>query len=277
MDEKRNPLTEEELKLIEETERFMEEVYSDPEVANAPLPQDMLENIFREIHAREAEQKKQENQEMEVLTEEDRELIYLGKRYKSQRKARKYLVLAAALVLALTLGITSLGGPERVFRQMTRMIGGEHHIYVSSEDEGAAPPLGMEEEELYQRIEEEFDFVPVRIRELSKDMGFMEGEVYDNIQGAVLLYGKNQETKISYTIRPNYTEGSWGIGLDDEFLREYEMQLESANIQLRQYRVEDGEERWMATFEYQDVGYMLLIMDTNQEEAEMIVKNLLFL
>ena len=79
MSDKNAKLTPEEMKLIEETESFMKEVYSDPEIANAQIPESLRANVFREIRA------KEENQESErVLTEEEQELIYLGKKSNHQ-------------------------------------------------------------------------------------------------------------------------------------------------------------------------------------------------
>ena len=49
MDDKRTTLTEEELKLLEETERFLEAIDQELEVENVELPANMYENIWKEI------------------------------------------------------------------------------------------------------------------------------------------------------------------------------------------------------------------------------------
>lgn len=273
MDAKRSQLTEEELKLIEETERFMEEVYSDPEVANAPLPKNMRENIFREIRAREAEKEKQKEN---LLTDEDKELIRLGKRYKKTRKLQRYLVLAAALVLAMAFGITSMGGPEKLLEKVNWMIAGRQQTNVDSDHEEVTPTSGMDEEEVYEKIEEEYGFSPVRINYLPKKIGFIEGEVHKNIANALLVYGTKEEAKISYNIRLNYQVGSWGKDVEDELLDEYVIQVKDVVVNVKWYEVSNGQERVIATFEYQGVGYSLLFMNLEAEDVENVINQLYF-
>ena len=273
MDAKRSQLTEEELKLIEETERFMEEVYSDPEVANAPLPKNMRENIFREIRAREAEKEKQKEN---LLTDEDKELIRLGKRYKKTRKLQRYLVLAAALVLAMAFGITSMGGPEKLLEKVNWMIAGRQQTNVDSDHEEVTPTFGMDEEEVYQKIEEEYGFRPVRTMYLPEKIGFVEGEVYKEVSSALLVYGTGEEAKISYNIRLNYQVGSWGKDVEDELLDEYVVQVDDVVINVKKYEVTDGQERIIATFEYQEVGYSLAFAELESEEVEKVINKLYF-
>ena len=273
MDAKRSQLTEEELKLIEETERFMEEVYSDPEVANAPLPKNMRENIFREIRAREAEK---EQQKEELLTDEDKELIRLGKKYKRTRKLQRYFVLAAALVLAMALGITSMGGPEKVLEKVSWMIAGRQQTNMDSGDEEVTPTFGTDEEEVYQKLEEKFDFRPVRTTYLPKDIVFIEGYVHEDTTSAFVIYGIGEDAKISYNIRLNYQVGSWGKDIEDELLDEYVMQVNDVPINVSRYQVSDGQERAIATFEYQGVGYSLLFMGVEEQEVKDVVNQLYF-
>ena len=116
MDDKRTTLTEEELKLLEETERFLEAIDEELEMENVELPANMYENIWKEIRAREAEHAR------ENLCDEDKELLRLGRAYKKRHRMRKYLVLAAAVVAELAFGITSVGGPEKIFETLKRNI-----------------------------------------------------------------------------------------------------------------------------------------------------------
>ena len=273
MDAKRSQLTEEELKLIEETERFMEEVYSDPEVANAPLPKGMRENIFREIRAREAER---ERQKEAILTNEEKELIRLGKKYKRTRKLQRYLVLAAALILAMALGITSMGGPEKVLEKVSWMIAGRHQTNMDSGNERVVRMDEASEEDVYQQLEEKLGVYPVRINYLPGGIGFVEGDVYGDTSSALILYGIGADVKISYNIRLNYQVGSWGKDVEDEFFDGYVMQVNDVPINVNRYKVSDGQERTIASFEYQGVGYSLTFADFKPEEVEEVLNQLYF-
>ena len=271
MSDKNAKLTPEEMKLIEETESFMKEVYSDPEIANAQIPESLRANVFREIRA------KEENQESErVLTEEEQELIYLGKKYKKQLKFRKYMVLAAALVLALAFSITSMGGPEKLWEKVNWMIADREQLNVDSDDEEVEPTFGMSEEELLEKIEDTFGFAPVRVGYTPKGSKYIEGQIDEDIYHAMLLYGNKEETKISYHIRSNYRTSTWGKDIEDEFIQEYELVIRDVIISIKQYWVEGDEERWLVSFEYQNVNYSLTICDESREEVEKIVNDLHF-
>ena len=273
MDTKRSQLTEEELKLIEETERFMEEVYSDPEVANAPLPEGMRENIFREIRAKEEER---ERQKEALLSDEEKEYIRLGKRAKSHQRLHKYYVLAAALILAFAFGITSIGGPQKLFEKVSWMIADREQTNVDSDDERVKEIKDIGVEEIYQKIEEEFGFYPVRVNELPKEVEFLEGNVFGDTNSAHILYGIGEEVCVSYNARANYQTSSWGKDIEDELIEEYTLDIEDVVIGMKKYMVDDGTERVMATFEYQEVSYSLTFSGLEKDEIHQVLTKLYF-
>ena len=241
MNNSEKKLTEKELKLIEETEAFMEEVYSNPEVADTEPPTVLRGKVFAEIHAREAAKREAElkvekfdveeeeakveklnveevkaeksgteekEPEAEKLTAEEKELIHLGRIYKKRKRLQKYVVLAAVLVLAMAFGMTSIGGPKKVFEMVKSTLMGREQINVDSEE--ISRTAGMSEEEAYQEIEETFNFVPVALDYLPKGVGFLEIELGEEIQCINLVYGIGKEVKVTYHIRPNYRDSSYG-------------------------------------------------------------------
>ena len=270
MDDKRTTLTEEELKLLEETERFLEAIDQELEVENVELPANMYENIWKEIRTRQAEQAR------ENLCDEDRELLRLGRAYKKRHRMRKYLVLIAAVVAVLALGITSVGGPEKIFETISWMLGGRKQMNVDSDSEGILHLDNVEEEKVYQQIEDQFGFLPVKLNHLPEGVEFLEAEVSEEIPKAYIVYGKDDEVNISYIIRPNYRESSWGKDIEDELLEEYDMLVKEVSVNLRKYCVKNQEVRWMIGFEYENVSYSMLLMHLEEEEVETIVKNLYF-
>ena len=269
MDDKRTTLTEEELKLLEETERFLEAIDEELEMENVELPANMYENIWKEIRAREAVHAR------ENLCDEDKELLRLGRAYKKRHRMRKYLVLAAAVVAVLALGITSVGGPEKIFETLKRYTLGREQMSVNSE-EGIERVGDVSEESIYEEVEDTFGFYPVKLDYLPKEIGFIAGEVSKEIPRIYMLYGKDEEVNISYIIRPNYRESSWGKDIEDELVEEYDMIVKDVRVQLRKYCVEEQEVRWMIGFEYKNVSYSMLLMHLEQEEVETIVRNLYF-
>ena len=268
MDDKRTTLTEEELKLLEETERFLEAIDEELEMENVELPANMYENIWKEIRAREAVHAR------ENLCDEDKELLRLGRAYKKRHRMRKYLVLAAAVVAVLALGITSVGGPEKIFETLKRYTLGREQLNVNSEER--IDRVGdVSEESVYQEVDDTFGFYPVKLDYLPEGIEFIEAEISDETQLIFMLYGK-EGVNISYQIRPNYRAGSWGKDVEDELLDSYEIEVHGVDVSLRKYRTNSETIRWMVGFEYDNTSHSMLIMDLEQAEVEEIVNNLYF-
>lgn len=248
-------------KSIEEIELFMQEVYSDPDVANAEPPAELHDKVFAEIHARE-------------LAKREQEVIRLEKVYRKRLRFQKYVAVAAVMVLVLAFGVTSMGGPNRVYEMMKSTLTGREQVTIDSDN--ISETADMSEEEAYQKIEEKFGFTPVGLNYLPKGVGFVEAEFYDEIQSINIVYGREDDVKIIYLMRPNYRAGSFGKDVEDDFIEEYIEENEFATIYVRKYLVDEKEERWSVQFEYKGILYTMTIMDSSKGEVEKIVKNLFF-
>ena len=270
MNDKSKELEKQELEFIEEAELFMEEVYKDPDVVNVKVPSILRERVFKEIHIREAEKAERTR---EMLCNEDKELIRLGKLYKRRRRVRKYLVLAAALVCVMAFGITSIGDSEKIFGVLNWDIWNRDHVQVNSDD--IEPVEQVTEEEVYERIEDKFGFYPVKLDYLPEGVEFIEADISEDIQYAYMLYGEDN-LNISYQIRPHYRESSWGKDIEDELMEESEIIINDVEIYLKRYRIVDGTERWLIGFEYKDTSYSIMLMDLHQEEVTNIINGLYF-
>lgn len=250
-------------KSIEEIELFMQEVYSDPDVANAEPPTELHDKVFAEIHARE-------------LAKREQEVIRLEKVYRKRLRFQKYVAVAAVMVLVLAFGVTSMGGPEKMVESIKYAFTGHEQVVIDSKHEDVAPITTMDEEETFQEIQKKFGFTPVSLDYLPENVGFVEAEFYEEIQSINIIYGKRDDAKIVYAIRPNYRVGSFGKDVEDDFIEEYIEENESAIIYVRKYLVDEKEERWSVQFEYKGVLYTMTIMDSSKGEVEKIVKNLFF-
>ncbi len=290
MNEPKNKLTEKEMKFIEDTEAFMDEVYDNPEVAEAEPPSVLRKRVFAEIYACQAAKKEEfcveeetnakilgteeKAPEVEKLSAEEKELIRLGRIYKKRKRLQKYVVLAAVLILAMAFGMTSIGGPKKVFEMVKSTLMGREQINVDSDE--IRRVTEMSEEEAYREIEETFNFVPVALNYLPKGIEFLAIELGEEIQGIHLSYGEDEEVKIAYFIRPNYRVSSYGKDIEDEFLEEYIEENAYSTIYIRKYLVDENEERWSVQFEYKETLYSMTIMDSSKEEVRKIVENLFF-
>lgn len=266
-------LTEEELKLIEEAELFMQEVYSDPDVAEAEPPANLRDKVFAEIRSREAIRREHEKENHKP---EEHDMLLLVRVYKRKLRMQRYVMLAAILILVMAFGVTSIGGPEKVLEKITYVLTGHEQVSIDSKNENVVPIKTMDEEETYQKIEEKFGFIPVTPYYLPNETKFIEAELGEAIQCINIIYGKEENVKITYLLRPHYRASSHGKDVEDDFVEEYIKENGYATIYIRRYLVDQKEERWTVQFEYKEVLYTMTIMDTSKAEVEKIVENLFF-
>lgn len=253
---------EEELKI--DMERIQKEIEMNPDLVDIVPAEDAYENIWKGIR------------ENEAKAAEEKELIRLGKIYRRKRKNHKYLVLAAVLVFVMALGVTSMGGAEKIFETFRIMTMGKEKVQINS-NENVDVVDYVNEESVYEEIEEKFGFLPVRLNHLPERIVYQEAIIGEAIQKINLIYGHEDKADIIYIIRPNFREGSFGTDIEDTKLQEYQLVVNDVEMEIKQYRIEEsGEDKWAVEFVYQDVQYLLRMMRMEQEEVEMILRNLYF-
>lgn len=263
-------LTEEELKLKEEMERFMEQVNNDPEVANAPVPTNLKSELWRDIREHEAEKEQKEQAARE------KELVRLGLIYEKKRKRRKYYMVAAVAILAMAFGITSVGGPEKVFEVFRFNSLGREQTHINSNSD-VKQETDFTEDEVYEEIEEKYGFCPVRIIHRPEDVEFQEASINDEIQGINIIYGTNKRAEIIFIMKPNYRKGSMGTDIEDEAIGKFIMHKNDVRILVTKYVIEEtGENKWAAEFEYQDVQYFIRVLGREKDDVIKILQNLYF-
>ena len=255
--------------LVKSAKCIMEEVNADQDVVDRPLPPHMHEKIMQRIDAYEAKR------EAERLSAEEVEFIRLGKLYKKKRKMRKYFVLAAAVIGVLAFGITSMGENEKIFGMFKRDTLGREQTQINSSD-SVVKETDWSEDEVYEEIESKYGFYPVRLNYLPEEIVFLEAELNEEVPNIYMLYGTNEDVKISYQICPNYRDGSWSKDVEDELLEEYEIQVNDVTLYLEKYCVENGVERWVVEFKYESTSYSLMMMNLEKSEVEKIASNLYF-
>lgn len=260
----------------------------------------VLARVREQIRAYEMEQTRKETEEREEainhLSEEDREALELGRKMlkagigqkdpeepsgKKVRRKKKplkmYLALAAVIVCVLAMGITSMGGPERIVRMMTQNVGDREVDQVDSNhtDKENKVIEGEEEEKAYQEIREAFGTEVVKVCVCLPEMRFDSMELDKDKQMADVYYYYNNKT-IAYCINVPYRDGSWGIDFEDPIDKEYSKEIQGCTIEITKYKPnQKGLPRWDARFEYNNIEY-LLTGTMKQQEFEKILKKLIF-
>lgn len=252
-----------------EAEEIMEEVNSDPAMKDVKAPEGMHEELMQMIY--EYERQKVYAQ----LSEEDREYLQIGKSYMKRRRLNRYIILVAAVVFVLAFGTVSIGENKSLFDWISMLLSEGDRTAVDSDD--VEPILYVNEHEVYEKIEEEYDVVPVKLGYIPANVGFYEATFNKGIQCINMIYVMNDETSLVYVIRPNYRESSFGTVIEDEKVQEYQMTVNNVDIMVTEYRIIDsGKQKWAIHFMYEDMIYMCRAMDMNQDEVEKIVMNLKF-
>lgn len=250
------------------------------------LSEDRKEEIRRKLQKQIEEYQKEKVYEQ--LSQEDREALELGKQLQQERKAqdgrgksrgkrlrRLSLNLAAVLALVLILGMTSVGGPERIVEMMRRAVGEREVMQVDSDEENLK--IAEErEEEAYQEIKDAFGVDPVRIFGRPDGFEFTEIMIDSNIQIAELFYQYKDEN-IVYFVNASYADTSWGMDAEDKVVDTYYKEKKGTEIEIKEYQVsETGEERYSANFKYRGVEYFL-IGTLSKQDFEQIIDNLYFI
>ena len=254
----------------------------------------VLARVREQIRAYEMEQTRKETEEaINHLSEEDREALELGRKMlkagigkkdpeepsgKKVRRKKKplkiYLALAAVIVCVLAMGITSMGGPERIVRMMTQDVG-DREVEYTVKGEKVKTTENEEEEKAYQEIRDNFDTDVVKICICLPEMRFDSMELDKDKQMADMYYYYNNKT-IAYCINVPYRDGSWGIDFEDAIDEEYSKKIHGCKIEITKYKPnQKGLPRWDARFEYDNTEY-LLTGTMKQQDFEKILNNLIF-
>lgn len=260
----------------------------------------VLARVREQIRAYEMEQAEKDAKEREEaishLSEEDREALELGRKMlkagigqndpeepsgKKVRRKKKplkmYLALAAVIVCVLAMGITSMGGPERIVRMMTQNVGDREVDQVDSNhtDKENKVIEGEEEEKAYQEIRDAFGTEVVKVSICLPEMRFDSMELDKDKQMADVYYYYNNKT-IAYCINLPYRDGSWGVDFEDPIDKEYSKEIQGCKIEITKYKPnQKGLPRWDARFEYDNTEY-LLTGTMKQQDFEKILNNLIF-
>ena len=262
-----------EILLKMEEKSIMREVSKDERVKDATVPDEGRDAIFDEI--RRIEEKREiERRALEMISSENKELIRLGRIYKNGLHRRKYVILAAILVLALSASITSFGGVDRMFHKISSMISNRARETVDTE--GVKNLEKITEEEAYAEIEELYGIHSVRIGYLPEGVEFLEAIVLHGTPQIQILYGTDEVVRVAYDIVLNYQEGSWSKDIEDELLNEYIFNKDEIEIDVGEFLVDGKEVRWLLQFTYEELHYRIYVFDTDQNEIQKMIDYLYF-
>ena len=176
-------------------------------------------------------------------------------------------------MLIIGSGIISVGGKNIIVNVFDRKFGGGEKTYVDTDE--IALNTELTEEEAYAKVEEIFGTKVVQIVDKPINTQFLEVQINRELQEAIFYYKVNDNI-MTYRIEFTYSESSRGVGIQDELLQKYRIDLPDDVVEVSVYRVPNIEIReFEAKFSYKNSKYFLMGL-MEQEEFEKIIKNLNF-
>lgn len=249
---------------------IMAEIEADPKMKDVKPPEGMYEELMEKIHEHERQTI------YEQLSDEDKELIQLGKVYKRKRRFDRLVVALAAVIVGLWLGTVCIGDEGDILGLMNRIFDKGEEVIIDSDS--VEPIVYVEESDAYEKIEKDYGFTPVKLNYLPVGTAFKEAIFCEEIQTIYMYYGVENKADITYIIRPNYRESSFVTVIEDDKLQEYTLNVDDIEVWLTEYNIaESNEKRWSILWTYQDVQYLLNITNMEQVEVEKIVNTLRFI
>ena len=285
-EEKLAALLEEQMR--KEAEQIEKELEDNPEIAALSPDDSAKEKLYERIEEYERQQA------VRRLSPEDQEALRLGRQLQKEKAAeeeaaagvkagrgkkrflKRLAGVAAVFVIVAAVGITGVGGPDRVMEVLQQVVGSREMTKVNSDEEDLLDSGENQEERIYQEIKNEFAIDPVRIIKLLPGMEFFDAQIDTNLQVVNMFFDKDGEI-ISYIMNFSQEDIAWGADIEDIFIQEYKYSLKIVEVSIQEYEIEDtGKKKYSASFDYQDVHYQLTgIME--KEEMEQTLNNLHFL
>lgn len=278
---------EQELRRLQEKEDQLQVPEGVKEAVFARLQEQLKERNERDAHRQTAEE---DDDVINQLSPEDREALELGRKMmkaeigsnandnkkprRRKRRGKIYLILAAVLICVMAMGITSIGGPERVVR-MVRQAVGDRDVEKSSRSKKLKTVENEDEEEAYEKIGKELSLDPVKIITVLNGMKFEKMIYDDESQVAEMLY-KCEGKTIAYFINAPYQDSSFGINIDDKKIGEYSKDVKGHIITISEYKVEGKRKyRYVAIFREKGIEYYI-VSAVKRDDFEKILNNLFF-
>lgn len=255
-----------------DADNILAEVNADPEMADVHAPDEMEAALFARID--EYDMKKAHSN----LSEEDRELIELGKAYKKSKKRRKYAAVASiALAGVLLSSVTAMGGPEKVVEKVNWILAGKEQTNIDVDNDRIEKPDEVTEEEVFAQIEKEFGFIPVKMFYIPEGIVFREKTINKETQYINMVYQGDNNRVIICVICPNYKVSSIGSDMEDILTNQYSKEVAGREIIIKHYIVkENKEERWIVEFEDENIFYFYQMYNLEKEEVNKITDKLFF-
>ncbi len=196
------------------------------------------------------------------------------RRVRKKKSLRVYVALAAVMIMALAVSISSVGDGRSLMKTIKSMVGEREVVKVNSGEDNYVIEV-ENEEEAYQTIRDKLGIKPVQITDIPIKARFQKAVIEDELKVAEIYY-QYQGDSITYIINGDRAKNSIGVNVEDEILENYTLEVEGILINVQGREISSTKQtRYYASFSYKNIKYFL-VASIKQEEFEQILKNLYF-
>lgn len=196
------------------------------------------------------------------------------RRVRKKKSLRVYVALAAVMIMALAVSISSVGDGRSLMKTIKSMVGEREVVKVNSGEDNYVIEV-ENEEEAYQKIEKELGIKPVKLMTLPTDAKFVKAELEKDLKVAELYYQVNNEN-IVYVINEDQAKNSIGVSVEDKVIEDYVLEVQGVLINIKGCEIASTKQkRYYASFDYKETKYFLSGVK-EQEDFEKILNNLYF-
>lgn len=196
-------------------------------------------------------------------------------RYK-RRRVRWIAALAAVLVLALGLGMTSIGSKSYWKELLDVLMGEESARMIDVEDMDKKDSEDIDEMLVYREIGEKLGQTPVWMRYKPEEMELEHYDIEEGLQLARLIFSYNGGT-VRYSIYASQEDSSLAEKEEDIIEEEYIREINGIEIEVDEInKPNQNRQTKAARFEYKGMHYEIK-GNIEDSEFEKILENLYFL
>lgn len=196
------------------------------------------------------------------------------RRVRKKKSLRVYVALAAVMIMALAVSISSVGDGRSLMKTIKSMVGEREVVQVDSGEDNKVIKAESEEE-AYQKIRDEWGVEPVKIMNLPPKTEFLRAEIEKDLKIVELYYQIDNEN-IVYIINGDQAKNSIGVSVEDTIKEDYTLEVNGTLIHIKGCEMSSTKQkRYYASFDYKGTKYFLSGA-MEQEEFEKILKNLYF-
>lgn len=260
-----------------EDKLLFEHVKNDPATHDIEVSKETDEKLFARIRAyEEAKNTKKEATLEEKYKRQQEELLRLRRQNRRNVCLTRFALAAASVVLILAVGMTSIGGADKVLKTLVQTLKSGDTNIKTRVDDGSIEKVEIADENIaYEKMKDMWGIDAVRLQYLPDKTYFSTSDLTEHLQMGKLIYKKGNEVKITYQLMIGYKTSSKATEIHDDLVLDYLLTVHNTKLTLKEYDTGNGN-RWLVTFSYNDVQYIMMIMDEEQESVEKIVKNLFF-